>query len=179
MTERVLICYGTRKGTTAEMAEAIASIIKESDATVDVVNLKKEKIPARVEDYDLIVVGSGIQIGSWTSEPRDFIKNHLDILSKKKVALFVVCMDAAHPERCEWAQQNYLDKIVMENPGLQPISTALIPGRIDLNQHNFVTRRMLKSIISKDFPPGEEVPEVMDFRDMDKVREWAKTLISE
>jgi menaquinone-dependent protoporphyrinogen IX oxidase len=161
------------------MAEVIASTIKESDATVDVVNLKKHKIPSQVQDYDLIVVGSGIQAGSWTSEPRDFIKKHLEILSQKKVALFVVCMDAASEDKCDEAQRNYLDKIVEENSGLNPVSTALLPGKIDLRQHNFIVRKMLKSILSKDVPSGEEVPEVMDFRDMDKVREWAKTLVSE
>ena len=161
------------------MADAIASTIKESGATVDVVNLKNEKVPAQINDYNLIVVGSGIQAGSWTSEPREFIKTHLDILSQKRVALFVVCLDAASEDKCEEAQRNYLDKIVGENPGLSPISTTLLPGKIDFRQHNFVVRRMLKSIISKELPPGEELSEVMDFTDLDKVREWATSLISE
>ncbi|MFX1367876.1 MAG: flavodoxin domain-containing protein [Promethearchaeota archaeon] len=179
MAERVLICYGTRKGTTAEMAEAIAGIIMESGAEVDIVNLKDKKVPAAIEDYNLIVVGSGIQAGSWTSEPRDFIKKNLGLLSQKRVALFVVCLDAASEDKCDDAQRNYLDKIVEENPGLNPVSTALLPGKIDFRQHNFVIRKMLKSIISKELPPGEEVQEVMDFTDIDKAREWASSLVSE
>ncbi len=161
------------------MAEAIANTIKESGAAVDVIDLKREKPPAQVENYDLVIIGSGIQAGSWTNEPREFIKKNLDILSKKRVALFVVCLDAASEDKCDEAQRNYLDKIAEENLGLNPISTALLPGKIDFRQHNFVVRKMLKSIISKQLPPGEELQEVMDFTDLDKVRGWTSTLVSE
>ena len=164
MTERVLICYGTRKGTTTEMAEEMATTMKESGAQVDVVNLKKREIPSQLDLYDLIVIGSSINIGSWTKQPLEFIKNNIDTLNKKRVALFVVCMDAAYEDKCEEAQTNYLDKIVEDNPGLKPVSTALIPGKIDFKQHNFVVRRLLKGIVSKNLPPGEEIPEVVDFR---------------
>ena len=161
------------------MAEAIASTIKESGAAVDTVNLKKEKIPAQIEDYDLIVVGSGIMAGNWTKQPIEFLKKNIDTLSKKKVALFAVCMYAASEDKCDEAQTEFLDKIVEDNPGLNPVSTALIPGKIDLKQHNFVVRKMLKSVLSKEVPQGEEMPEVMDFRDMEKVHEWASSLVSE
>lgn len=177
MTERVLICYGTRKGTTTEMAEEMAATMKESGALVDVINLKEEEIPNQVNHYDLIVIGSSINIGNWTKHPLEFIKNNIETLAQKRVALFVVCMDAAYETKCEEAQTNYLDKIVEENPGLKPVSTALIPGKIDFKQHNFVVRRLLKGIISKEIPPGEEIPEVVDFRDIDKVREWARSLV--
>ncbi|NHJ14948.1 MAG: nitric oxide synthase [Candidatus Thorarchaeota archaeon] len=177
MNERVLICYGTRKGTTTEMAEMMATAMKESGALVDVVNLKDDRIPDQVDNYDLIVIGSGIMAGNWTKQPLEFIKKNIDALSQKKVALFAVCMYAASKNKCEEAQVNFLDKIAQDNPELNPISTALVPGKIDLKQHNFVVRKLLKRIISEELPPGEEIPEVVDYREPDKVREWAKSLV--
>jgi len=40
-----------------------------------VVDSKKEKMQS-VNEYDLVVLGSGIQMGKWTGEAEDFIKKH-------------------------------------------------------------------------------------------------------
>ena len=44
--------------------------------------LKKEKIQS-ITEYDLIVVGSGIQVGHWTGEPEDFVKKFQKELAKE------------------------------------------------------------------------------------------------
>jgi len=51
-------------------------------------NTKEERM-RDITDYDLVVVGSGIQINKWTREPEDFLKKHKKELAAKKLALFV------------------------------------------------------------------------------------------
>jgi len=168
MTERVLIGYGSRYGSTAETAEAMAKAVQEVGAQVDLVNLKKANPSSPIEDYNLVVIGSGIQAGRWTKEPLEFIKDNLNALSKTKVAIFVVCGYAASPEKCDFAQSEFLDKIVEEYPDLSPVSTGLFPGVFDFSKYNFAVKALVKRIVKQQMEPGEEVPEKIDFRDWER-----------
>ena len=80
MNEKVLICYGTRYGSAGEIAEHIGETLQGHGAVVDIINLKKDKVN-HLEDYDIIVVGSGIQMGKWTKESLKFLKKNRAILS--------------------------------------------------------------------------------------------------
>jgi menaquinone-dependent protoporphyrinogen IX oxidase len=177
MTSKMLICYGSRYGTTTEVVQEMAKTAQELGVETETVFLKKEKPPSSIQKYDLVIIGSGIQAGQWTKEPLDFIKNNLDSLSKHRVALFVVCGNAGSPEKCGEAQLLYLDNMSEKYPGLSPVSTALIGGVFDFKKYNFVVRTLVKKIVSAQLPPGEELPEKIDFRDWDKIRDWIRQLL--
>lgn len=170
MTSKVLICYGTRYGTTTEVVQEMAKTAESLDAKIDTVFLKKERPPTNLLDYDLIIIGSGIRAGQWTKETLKFIEDNLDTLSKKRVALFVVCGYAGNPEKCKEAQLLYLDNMSEKYPGLSPVSTALIGGVFDFSKYNFAVRTLVKSIVKAQMPPDEEIPDRIDFRDWDKIR---------
>jgi menaquinone-dependent protoporphyrinogen IX oxidase len=89
----------------------------------------------------------------------------------------VVCGDAGSPEKCSEAQRLYLDNILEKYPGLSPVSTTLIGGMFDFNKYNFAVRTIVKKIVKAQMPPGEELPEKIDFRDWDKIRDWIKQLL--
>ena len=91
MTGKMLICYGSRYGTTTEVVQEMKKTAEELGATTETVFLKKEKLPATLHEYNLKVIGSGIATGKWTNEPLDFIKNNIEELGRQKTALFVVC----------------------------------------------------------------------------------------
>jgi menaquinone-dependent protoporphyrinogen oxidase len=173
MAEKVLVCYGTRYGSTAEVAAEIGKTIQESGVTTDVADLKKSKIEP--VGYDLVVIGSGIQAGKWTKEPLEFITRHRAALAETKVALFVVCASAGSPDKCDFAQAEYLDKIAASFPALNVVSTGLFGGVFDLKKYSAPVRMIVKSIVKKQTPDGK-VPEKIDMRDWDKVRAWAKSV---
>ena len=177
MINKVLICYGSRYGTTTEVVQEMVTTIEELGVKADAVFLKKEKPPSSFNEYDLVIIGSGIQAGRWTKEPLDFIKKNIDSLSKTKVALFVVCGYAGNPEKCDEAQLLYLDNMTKEYPGLSPISSTLIGGVFAFDKYNFAVRALVKKIVSSQLPPGEELPEKIDFRDWDKIRDWIRQLL--
>jgi menaquinone-dependent protoporphyrinogen oxidase len=177
MISKMLICYGSRYGTTTEVVQEMAKTAQELGVNTETVFLKKEKAPSNFQEYDLVLIGSGIQAGQWTKEPLNFIKNNLDSLSKQKVAIFVVCGNAGSPEKCDEAQLLYLDKMSEKYPGLAPVSTALIGGVFDFKKYNFAVRTLVKSIVKAQMPPSEELPEKIDFRDWDKIRDWIRQLL--
>lgn len=177
MTDRILIGYGTRYGSTAETAEEMAKAVQEAGAEADVVNLKKSAPSRSLQEYDLIVIGSGIQAGRWAKEPLKFIEKNLDTLAQNRVAIFVVCGYAAEPDKCEYAQIEFLNKIVEEYPALAPISTGLFPGVFDFSKYNFAVRALVKRMMKNRVGPDEEVPDKIDYRDNERVREWITGLV--
>jgi len=90
---KALIVYGTRYGATASTSEEIAEVLHQEGFDVRVVNAKKDKVHD-ITEYELVIVGSGIQVNRWTKEPEKFLKKFQRELAKKKVALFVCCSSA-------------------------------------------------------------------------------------
>jgi menaquinone-dependent protoporphyrinogen oxidase len=177
MNDNVLVCYGTRFGSAREIAEKIGEILRTNGATVDVIDLKKNKVKD-VDAYDLIVVGSGIQIGKWTKEPLKFLKKHRETLARKKVAIFVSCMSAAQPDKCNIARRDYLDKVMIDFPDIEPITMGLFGGLIDPSRGNFMTKKIMQSLMTEFVEEGEEPPERVDLRDWEQIRIWAESLVN-
>jgi menaquinone-dependent protoporphyrinogen oxidase len=177
MMKKVLICYGTRYGSTTEIVQEMSKTARELGVQVDVVNLEKGTPFPQPEEYDLVIIGSGIRTGQWKKEPLEFIEQKLESLSKTKVALFVVSGYAGNPDKVAEAQAEYLDSMHEKYPGLYPISTALIGGVFEFKKYNLVIRALVKNIVKNQISPGEEIPEKIDFRDWDMTRYWIKELV--
>ena len=62
-------------------------------------------------------------------------------------------------------------------PGLYPISTALIGGVFEFKRYNLVIRALVKNIVKNQMPPGEKLPEKLDFRNWDMIRDWINGLV--
>ncbi len=176
MNDRILICYGSRYGSTGEIAEKISEILQEHGATVEVVNLKNDKVKD-LESFDYVIVGSGIQMGKWTKEPLKFLKKNRDLLSRKKVALFVSCMSATKSETCNQGRRDYLDKIDADFPEIVPISMGLFGGLIDPSRGGIMTKGIMKALLMEFAPKGEVPPDYVDLRDWDQIRSWTENLI--
>jgi len=150
---------------------------RELGVQVDVVNLDEDTPFPEPEEYDLVIIGSGIRAGQWKKEPLEYIEQKMSSLSKTKVALFVVSGYAGNPEKVAEAQAEYLDSMPEKYPGLSPISTALIGGVFEFKKYNLVIRALVKNIVKSQMSPGEEIPEKIDFRDWDMIRDWIKELV--
>ncbi len=85
---KTLLVYATRYGATAGTSEEIAKVLREEGFDVKVANLKEEKVK-NISEYDLIIVGSGMQMFKWTGEAEDFLKKFQMELAQKKLAIFV------------------------------------------------------------------------------------------
>ena len=175
---KIAICYGTRYGTTTEVVQEMVKTAEELGASVEIVELKKKKkLADEIENYDLIVIGSGIQVGKWTKEPLEFMKKNIETLSKQKLALFVVSGEAGEPDKRDKAQVEYLDNVAAEYPELSSVSTGLFGGMFDFKRYNFATRAIIKKIVKSGLPEDEELPEVIDYRDWDQIRGWISDLL--
>jgi len=178
---KALIVYGTRYGATANTSEVIADNLRQVGYEVKIVDAKKEKVQS-ISEYDLIIVGSGIQMGKWTSEPEDFIKKHQKELATKKLALFVSC-GGANPlsegeqknKELDNAKRKYLeDKSVEFN--LNPVALGFFGGCYDFNKMSWFFKKTLSSIKPKLESAGykESKAGVYDLRNLDAISAWTR-----
>ena len=178
---KTLIVYGTRYRATTETSKEIAKVLCEEGFETIVVNAKEEKIKY-ISEYELVVVGSGMQMGKWTSEADDFLKRFHRELAQKKLAIFVSSMKSVSEREGKTMDVASSRKVALEDKVsqfiLHPITMGFFSGVIDFNKMNFLTRRtmgFLKPQLEKD-GFKEEPPGVYDLRDWDEIRSWARDL---
>ncbi|MFB3888476.1 MAG: flavodoxin domain-containing protein [Candidatus Bathyarchaeia archaeon] len=179
---KALVVYGTRYGAAASTSEEIAKVLRESGVDAHVVNAKREKVRS-IAEYDLVIVGSGIQINRWTGEPEDFLKKFHKELAKKKVALFVCCGSACpamadEPDAVVEAKRKYLEeKAVKYN--LQPVALGLFGGVYDFNKWPWWVSKRVRAVAMQRLETAgfqEIAPGFYDVRDWDAIRTWTKQL---
>ncbi|GAA4543850.1 flavodoxin domain-containing protein [Streptomyces collinus] len=97
MPSNVLVAYGTTNGSTAEIAEAVAAVLRKEGVAA-------EALPARsatsVSPYDAVVVGGGLYAGRWHKDARRFVRRHGRSLAGRPVWFFSSGpLDASASER--------------------------------------------------------------------------------
>lgn len=85
MTGTVLVTYGTKNGSTAQIAEAIADVLRKYGLTVEA--LPAQSV-ASVESYEAVVVGGGLYSGRWQKHARRFLRRHRRALAERPLWLF-------------------------------------------------------------------------------------------
>jgi len=182
MSKKVLIVYGTRYGATEGTSEEIAKVLRGEGLDVKAANARKEKIKD-ISEYDLVIVGSGMQMAKWTGAAEKFLGKFQKELSSKKVAIFVSSGAQAllehekKTEELEKARKQYLeDKAAKYN--LHPVSMVIFGGVWDFNRMFFLFRKTLASFKPRIEEAGfkEVRPGVYDTRDWDSIRAWAKEI---
>jgi menaquinone-dependent protoporphyrinogen oxidase len=175
---KALIVYGTRYGATAAASDEIGKILREEGFEVKIANAREEKI-RDISEYDLVVVGSGMQLGKWVGEAEDFLRRFQREFEGKKLAIFVSTMKMVSEREGKTEDVAEMRRVSLEDKvakyGLKPVALGFFGGVIDFNKMGFVARRgmgFLKPVLEKD-GFKEVQPGVYDLRDWVEIRDWA------
>ncbi|MCW4023453.1 MAG: flavodoxin domain-containing protein [Candidatus Bathyarchaeota archaeon] len=182
MSLKTLIVYGTRYGSTAEVAERITQTLKEENIDVIAVDAQKEKIQD-ITQYELIVVGSGMALGNWVGAVEDFVKKFQKTLENKKVALFICTLKPIEEKLGKVDLVVRTQKIGLDDKilkyHLKPIMTGYFGGVLNFNKMSFFTRKSMelgyKSQLQK-YNFKEIESGVYDLRDWIQIHNWAVEL---
>ncbi|WP_133913091.1 flavodoxin domain-containing protein [Streptomyces sp. NBC_00582] len=85
MADKVLVTYGTTNGSTAEIAEAVAAVLRKDGLSAEA---RPAPDVASVASYDAVVVGGGLYAGRWHKDARRFVRRHGRTLAGRPVWLF-------------------------------------------------------------------------------------------
>ncbi|TFG04652.1 MAG: hypothetical protein EU536_04135 [Promethearchaeota archaeon] len=153
-SKKILIAFGTRYGTTEEIAKKIAEILETQELKTTVVDLKntKSKNWPSLSEFDGIIVGSGIKIGRWMKEPQKFLKENQEYLkqTEKPLGVFISCALCLTDK--EKAINDYL-QMVLANLGVQANLMIVFGPLIDFSETSkmgWMAKKMFKAAAIQD-----------------------------
>ncbi|MGC9336081.1 MAG: flavodoxin domain-containing protein [Anaerolineae bacterium] len=161
MGKQVLVAYGTKYGGTAEIAEKIGAVLRESGLQVDVSPAGRA---GEVSSYDAVVLGSAVYIGRWRKEAARFLTDNEAVLAGKPVWLFS-SGPTGEGDPVELTQGwRFPGKLQPIADRIGPRGIALFHGVSDPGKLNVLERWMLKNVKA---PIG-------DYRDWEAIASWAR-----
>jgi menaquinone-dependent protoporphyrinogen oxidase len=159
MTGSILVAYATRYGSTREVAEGIATTLREGGSVVEVQSAERVR---DVGEYRAVVLGAPLYMFNWLKEARSFVARHRAALEKVPVAVFA--LGPTEDKEEDWREtRGQLDKVLAGFPWLKPVAVELFGGKFDPARLTFPYNLI---------PALKKMP-VSDIRDWDAIRSWA------
>lgn len=169
MSNRILVTFATRTGSTAGVAEAIAQTLADG-RTPGTVDVSPMQAVSSLGPYRAVVAGSAIQDGQWLPEALQFIKVQQQALVKRPFAAFLVCMTLAMPNG-ERYRESVADWLAPVRAYVRPVSEGLFAGMLNIEKVPSMRDR-LKFRLSVATGVWKEG----DHRDWDAIQDWAEAL---
>ena len=159
MNGKVLVTYATSRGSTLEVAEAVAETLAERALDVDV------RLAAGVKEldpYGAVVLGGALYMGRLHSDAVEFLHRYRHVLASLPVAVFAMGPRTLAPGDVA-DSRSQLDRALAMTPDVVPLSIAIFGGVVDPSKLKFPLNRMHAS----------------DARDWEAIRAWANEVASE
>lgn len=160
---RVLVSAASRHGSTREIAERIAGVVRKAlpgDAVIDVCAAAQITAPT---GYDAVVLGSAVYMGRWLEDAR-LAAVRIAARAPQSVWLFSSGPVGEPPKP---------DEDPVDVPGIVAATNArghrLFAGRLDRHRLGFAEKAM---VLALRVPDG-------DFRDWDTIDAWARQIAAE
>jgi menaquinone-dependent protoporphyrinogen oxidase len=155
----VLVTYATRYGSTAEVAEGVAEVIREQHAVpVDVMPTTHIRDLSR---YGAAILGSSIINDRWLPEMDSFIERYQASLARIPLAFFITCGSIQKGSEAERIVLRYVREL--EQHPVTPTHIGVFGGQID-----FAALTSIEKYVThvKRLPTG-------DHRNWEAIREWS------
>jgi len=159
MSQKVLIAYATRAGSTADVANEIGDVLTAQGLAVDVIPVGKVK---DLTAYRAVIVGSAVRAGKWQPEAVRFVARHKTRLGELTTAFFTVCLTAkVETDEARQKASSYLEPVrALHRPDLE----GFFAGRMDYGRLGLIARTIIKKM---------KIAEG-DFLDHAAIRSWAQ-----
>ncbi|MBV8394856.1 MAG: flavodoxin domain-containing protein [Actinobacteria bacterium] len=159
MKTSVLVAYATKKGSTREVAESIATTLAAQGLVVET---RPAADVGDLSPYGGVVLGSSIYTGRLHADARYFLRRHRHELTHKRFAVFALGPRTLEREDVANSRKQ-VDHELEKMPELSPLSVAVFGGVLDPEQHHFPFNHMPKT----------------DARDWNAIESWADAISSE
>lgn len=162
---KVLVAYASKRGSTAEIATAVAETLRDAGLEVD---LRECGEADDVSPYDAVVLGSAVYMKRWRGDASHFLRKRSKQLAERPLWVFSSgpVGDPDQPEKPEW---NEPPKIVKKVEKLGARDHVVFGGRLPADPHGPIEKAMVTGI------PAE----FRDRRDWDEIRSWATGIASD
>jgi menaquinone-dependent protoporphyrinogen oxidase len=162
MSTSILVAYATRYGSTQEVAEVVATTLREKGLEVAIQPMRDT---LSLEGYHAVVLGAALYMNHWHKDALHFLSRYHEALMERPVAIFA--LGPIHTDEKEWqGAREQLDKELEKFPWLTPIALEILGGKFDPAKLRFPYNLL----------PGLKNMPVSDVRDWTAIRAWASDL---
>jgi menaquinone-dependent protoporphyrinogen oxidase len=163
---KALVTVASKHGGTLEIAEAISRALEEHGVSAELVTMDKVR---DVGSYDACVVGSGIHLGNWLKEARNFIDTHARELAERPTWLFGSGSIVGTPPVAD--DPNALRAGVGER--LVEMTDArglkLFAGKLNMSKLGLLEKAAVRGAHAREG----------DYRDWEEIEHWATEIATE
>ncbi|MHA2252082.1 MAG: flavodoxin domain-containing protein [Candidatus Kariarchaeaceae archaeon] len=180
--KNILIAYGSRYGSSFEISKEISRILVQEGFIVEIIDLIEDRKNLSIDNFDGIIVGSGIRIGKWTKKTIQFLRNNNDDFLKNNLLLgvFASSLLASDPSLYEWSKQKFVIS-VLDEIGVDAGLIDVFGGIFDLSkssQKNWYEKKLVKRVLRSQKYEHTILPLFKegiknDFRDWNQIRAFA------
>jgi menaquinone-dependent protoporphyrinogen oxidase len=168
MSEKILVTYATKYGSTQGVAEAVTEELRKKGHTVDLTPARDVK---SLDGYTAVVLGSPLYINAILGDASKFLAHHKDSLSQIPTAFFVLGPLYNTPKDMTEVQVQ-LDSVLTKLSWFSPVDSKLFTGAMDLEKFRFPDSLLKMMPANKD----NSLFKTYDGRDWDAIRAWADSL---
>jgi len=159
MEQKILVTYASTYGSTQEIAEVIATTLRENGIAVDLLPMRSVQSLA---GYTRLVMGAPLYMFHWHKDALRFMKRHQAALKTIPAAVFA--LGPFNDKQDEWDEvRSEIRKELAKFPWFAPLAVEVFGGKFDP-----ATLRFPWSWL----PALKNLP-ASDIRDWDAIRAWA------
>jgi menaquinone-dependent protoporphyrinogen oxidase len=133
---KTAIIYATKHGCTEKCALTLKS---ELSGETELFNIKT-KPKFQFDKYDTILIGGSIHAGTIQRSIQKFCRNHLKPLLRKKIGLFLCCMEKG--EKAEEQFQNAFPEQLRDHAKAK----GCFGGAFNFDKMNFIEKAIIKKV---------------------------------
>ncbi len=161
----VLVAHASKRGSTAEIAQAIAEELRHAGLDVD---CRAAGEVGSLSSYDAVVLGSAVYMKRWQGDAKHFLREHADELSERPFWVFSSgpVGDPGKSGDASWLEP---PRIIDRAHQLGVRAHVVFGGRVPAEPRGPIERAMVKNT------PAQ----YRDLRDWDEIRAWAKRVALE
>jgi len=164
MPASILLAYASISGSTQQVAETIAAILRDANLKVDCQPIRQVR---KLDGYTAVVLGAPLYMFHWHKDALGFLSRNRQTLTTLPVAIFA--LGPFHADEKEFTDARAtLDKELVKFPWLSPVALEMFGGKFDPQALHF-PYNLIPAL--KNMPPS-------DARDWDAIRAWANGLVA-
>jgi menaquinone-dependent protoporphyrinogen oxidase len=137
---KIGIFYATTHGCTEKCALKLKAGLS---GEIELFNIKKNP-KIQIESYDTILIGGSIHAGRIQKSVQKFCTKHLDLLLRKKIGLFICCMEKG--EKAEEQLKNAFPQELLNHAKIR----GCFGGAFDFEKMNFIEKAIIKKVANID-----------------------------
>jgi menaquinone-dependent protoporphyrinogen oxidase len=161
----VLVAYASKRGSTAEIAQAIGEVLREAGLEVD---CRAAGEVTGVDSYDGVVLGSAVYMKRWQGDAKHFLRKHAHELSERPFWVFS-SGPVGDPEGSPDPKWLEPPRTIERAEQLGVREHVVFGGRMPAEPRGPIERAMVKNTDAQ----------FRDMRDWDEIRSWARRIASE